>query len=182
MLKLSDNPPVRPKSLASVRDAADPWWVGHTKARAEKAFAWDLIAKGIPHFLPMAPKTTFSGGRKRHGMTPLFTGYVFFSGDAEARYQALATDRLCGVIPVKEQAAVVDELAAIELALEAGEALDLYPELAVGKTCRVARGPMAGVVGTVVSRDDVTRLVLRVSVLGTGAAIAVEPSFLEAVE
>lgn len=182
MLKLSDNPPVRPKGLETIRAAEGPWWVAHTKARAEKVFAWDLIARGIPHFLPMARKTTFSGGRKRHGMTPLFTGYVFFSGDEQARYQALTTDRLCGVIPVREQAVMVAELAAIEAALDAGEALDLYPELAVGRRCRVARGPMEGVVGTVVSRDDVTKLVLHVSVLGAAAALTVEPSFLEPLE
>ena len=170
---------MRPAGLDSIRSLDGPWWVGHTKARAEKAFAWDLIARGIPHFLPMARKTTFSGGRKRAVMVPLFTGYVFFNGDEVARYKALTTDRLCGVIPVTLRDAMVGELSQIERALDADEDLDLFPELAVGRPCRVARGPMEGVVGTVLNRDDVTRLLLNVSVLGSHAALTIEASFLE---
>ena len=182
ILKPSDNPPTRPRGVASIRDVSGPWWVAHTKARAEKAFAWDLIDRDIPHFLPLVPRTTFSGGRKRHGMAALFLGYVFFAGDAEARHAALATDRLAGVVAVRDQSMLLGELADLERALDAGLPIDPYPELVVGERVRVIRGPMVGIVGTLVSKDDVSRLVLSVSLLGTAASVPVEASFLEAID
>ena len=112
-------------------------------------------------------------------MAALFLGYVFFAGDAEARHAALATDRLAGVVAVKDQAMLLDELSALEAALDAAAPIDFYPELVVGRRVRVVRGPMAGIVGTLVSKDDVTRLVLKVSMLGTAASLPIEASFLE---
>src|SRR5207244_3646835 len=38
MLKLSDNPPVRPPGAESMASFAGEWWVAHTKARFEKRF------------------------------------------------------------------------------------------------------------------------------------------------
>ncbi len=57
MLKLNDNPPIVYPEGASVADLPGQWWVAHTKARFEKAFAWDLLGRGIPYFLPMMLRT-----------------------------------------------------------------------------------------------------------------------------
>lgn len=181
MIKLSDNPPILPVEFAAVADVPGPWWIGHTKARFEKAFAWDLSTKRIPYFLPMIQQVKFSGGRKRHLMMPLFTGYVFFAGDGNARYEALATNRLANVIEVKDQQQLVAELASIHRVLSAGRMqLDPYPYAAVGKRVRVAAGPLEGIEGVVIERKDVhARLVLQVSMLGQGAALEIEPSLLE---
>ena len=73
MLSPKANPPIASPG-APVSSFLGTWFVGHTKARLEKAFAWDLHARGVSYFLPMVDKITFSGGRKRHGMSPLFPG------------------------------------------------------------------------------------------------------------
>ncbi len=140
MLKLAENPPMRPPTCQTIRELAGPWWVAHTKARAEKAFAWDLVAAGISYFLPLVRHTSFSGGRKRLGMLPLFPSYVFFSGGEMERYRALTTHRLCQVIAVTDQAQLIAELASLERALDEGAAMTpLYAFAVKGRRCRVAR-------------------------------------------
>ena len=182
MLKATDNPPARPPGLDTVRALDGDWWVAHTKSRAEKAFAWDLLARGVPHYLPLATHESVWGGRRRKVWVPLFPGYVFFCGDAADRHVALATNRLCQVIPVPVRARFVEELAAVEQAVDSGLALEHYPFAVAGRRCRVRSGPLMGLTGTIVRDKDKSRLVLEVAVLGQGAALEVGADLLEPVE
>lgn len=158
------------------------WRVGHTKARFEKAFAWDLLRRDIAYFLPLLTRVRVSGGKKRRVLMPVFPSYVFFCGGDDARLAALTTNRLCQVIEVADQRQIVAELAAVQQAL-AGEAeLDPYPFAAAGRRCRVTAGPFQGLEGIVASRANVTRLVLQVSILGQGAAMEIDADLLEPVD
>ena len=179
MLKLSDNPPMLPNGTESVADISGKWWVAHTKSRSEKAFAWAMNESKIQYYLPMIRRTTFSGGRKRHGMQPLFPGYVFISGSDEIRYKALTTNKLCQVIPVVDREKIVDELVSIDRAISCGLTMELYPQAAIGNHCRIKKGPLQGIRGTVVEHKNETRFVLQVSMLGNGAALEIDGDLLE---
>ena len=182
MLKLSENPPILPASAESVSSLPGEWWVAHTKARFEKALAWDLLHREIGYFLPMIEKTSLWGGRKRKILMPVFPSYVFFCGTSIERASVLSTGRVCQVIPVRDRASFVGELTAVERALSARTPLDFYPFAAVGRRCRVVRGPLEGIEGTVERRDNVTRLVLSVSILGQGASLEIDADLLESVD
>lgn len=181
MLRIDENPPPLTPGFRSVREFAGLWWVGHTKARFEKAFAWDLLRAGVAFYLPMIERHRYSGGRRRLVLWPLFPSYVFFCGDDEARYAALATDRLCSIITVTDQARFVDEIAAIERAVSARLPISFYPHAVPGRWCRVVRGPFAGFEGQVLRVRKRAWIVLQVAALGTSALVetdldAVEPS------
>lgn len=183
MLSFKDNPPIKLDRLSTLNLIKGDWFVAHTKARNEKQFAWDLTRQGVPYFLPMIEKVTFSGGRKRRGMTPLFAGYVFFSGDGETRYTAMKTGRLCQVIPVTERDLFVSEIVQIDRMLLAGGDIEFFPNAAIGNAVRVIGGPYEGVEGVVARHDesddvDELKVVLRVSMLGVGAMVRVAPSLL----
>jgi transcription termination/antitermination protein NusG len=180
MLALAENPPILPSYAQSLSQLQGPWWVGHTKSRFEKAFAFDLMARGIGYFLPMSLRIIFSGGRKRKGMSPLFPSYVFFCGGEDVRWQALHTNRLCRVIPVLNQESLLNELDQIHRVLVSGQALQLYPAPVVGARCRVTGGPFMGLVGVVTDCAKPTRLVLSVNVLGQGASLEIDSELLEA--
>jgi len=182
MLKVSDNPPILPQGVSSLLDLPGKWHIAHTKARFEKAFAWDLVAAGIGYFLPMMPRIRFSGGRKRTVLMPLFTSYVFFAGDSQSRVKALTTNRLCQVLPVVDQATFVAELRTIEQAINGQVPLDPYPFVAIGKRVRIAAGPLMGMEGVVVERSKMARVVLQVSVLGQGASVQIDADVLEAID
>jgi transcription antitermination factor NusG len=180
MLKLSENPAILTPGVESLADLAGAWWIAHTKARFEKVFARDMLSCGIGYFLPMRERVIFSGGRKRHAMMPLFTSYVFFCGEEEERYKAMATNRLCQTIEVFDQDRLVRELTRIEKALISKAVIDHYPHLPVGSRCRITSGPMMGAEGVVIERNHAkARMVLEVTILGQGALVEVDADLLE---
>lgn len=178
MLSSKDNPPAT-FPAGPIDQIPGRWWVGHTKARAEKAFAWELHRAGTGYFLPMVERVSVSGGRKRKTLMPVFPGYVFFAGDEQTRYNALMTHRLCQVIAAADQDQLRRELSSLQVALENKAAFDPYPHAVVGRRCRVKSGPFMGVEGTIVRRDEVWKLVLQVSLLGQSVAMEVEPEMVE---
>lgn len=180
MLKPSDNPPIIYPEDALGEAQHGQWWVGHTKSRFEKAFAWEMHKRQVPFFLPMVERVTISGGKKRRVMQPLFPGYVFFQGTGETRYEALLTDRLCQVIEVPQQQLLLDELRSLNIVLGQKATLDLFPFAAVGRRCRVRGGPFEGAEGIVVAREDAkARFVLQISILGQGASLEIDGDLLE---
>lgn len=168
-----------PPTLKSVADANGRWWIAHTLSRAEKVLCWDLLAKQVDYFLPMREQITFSGGRKRTGLHPIFRSYVFFAGEERSRQIALESGKLCQILEAKDQSILVRELKCIEIAVRGRAALDLYPHAAVGNRCRVTSGPLVGTEGIVVERSAMTRLVLQVSMLGQGVSLQIHPDLLE---
>ena len=144
-----------------------------------KALAWDFLALSIPYYLPMAERTAIWGGRKRKVLTPVFPSYVFFAGSQSDRHRIMSTDRVCQIIPVLQRVQFVQELEAIRQAMLCRNQLDLYPFTAVGRRCRVARGPLEGIEGVVVRKDDILRLVLQVSMLGQGVSLEITADLLE---
>jgi len=182
MFKLSDNPPILSPQIESLGEVTGRWWVAHTKARFEKAFAWQLYRLDIGYFLPMAERVRIYGGKKQRVMMPLFSSYVFFCGDDEDRYTAMTTNRLCQTIDVVDQARLVSELSAIEKAINGGTTVDLYPSIAVGRQCRIIAGALMGVEGIVIERNKRARVVLQVSILGQGALVEIDADLLELID
>ncbi len=179
MLKLSENPPILSPGVESLRELPGPWWVAHTKARCEKAFALDLLDREIGFFLPMLDRVKMISGKRRRVLQPLFPSYVFFCGTREQRHRALLTDRVCATIEVADQEQLVKELSAIHTLLDSKVLIEPYPQLATGQRCRITDGPFAGMEGTVLEYSHPARFVLEVGLLGQGASIEIDADLLE---
>ena len=179
MLTAAENPPMLLPGIDSLHDLDGHWWVAHTKARCEKALAWDLLESKIAFFLPMFEQTAIWGGRKRRVLKPLFPSYVFFSGSETDRYRATTTGRVCQMIPVVHREQFVSELDAVRLALASKRTMNAYPHAAVGKRCRVTSGPLQGIEGIVIHNKHSVQIVLQVSMLGQGTSLEIEADLLE---
>jgi transcription antitermination factor NusG len=182
MFKIADNPPVTFPEQCRVNAIAGRWWVAHTKARNEKALAWDLLRRGVSYFLPLYEKVTAIRNRRFRVKLPLFPGYIFFCGAEEDRYFAMTTNRICQTIEVVDQPGLVSELSALERVLTGEVEVDAYPFAAVGRRCRIIAGPFEGVEGVVVHRNRRARVVIEVGILGLGAVIEIDTDFIEAVD
>ena len=181
MIAIHKNPPTIYPQHASIEDIPDQWWVAHTRARHEKALAFDLLGWEVPFFLPMVEKTIDIRGRRFRSMLPLFPGYLFFGGNDDTRYFALTTSHVANVLPVPDQERLVHELVHIESALVARAKLDPFPYLKKGCLCRVRAGPLRGAEGIVVRRRGTMRLVLQIEMLGQAVATEIDPSLVEMV-
>lgn len=182
VLKPEQNPPVIWPEGALVEELVGQWWVAHTKARNEKALAWDLLKRGTSYFLAMTERVRTIRGRKVKSLAVLFPGYVFFCGTDDERYAAMTTSRIASTIDVVDQGRFVRELSGIQKALASPKQLDPYPYLKAGRKCVVTFGPLKGVEGLLVSRKNVSRLVLEVHVLGQAVATEIDANLLEVID
>ncbi len=181
MLAVSQNPPSLSPGVRSLSELEGKWWIAHTKAKMERPLVRHLLRQEVGYFLPLLERVTISSGKKRRSMAPMFTGYVFFCGDDEARYEALVSDCTCTIIEVREQQRLIGELQAIETAIAGKVEMNLYPFAVAGQRCRVTAGPFEGLEGIVVHWAGRCRLVLAVTMLGRGACLEIDADLLEPV-
>ena len=161
----------------------DPWWVVHTKARAEKAVAQHLERRGVQHFLPLARVQRRYGARSATEVSlPLFPGYLFLCGGDTERMITLDTRRVARVIRVLDQEGLKQELGQIYRTVNSGMLVDLYPGIKRGRRCRVIAGSLKGIEGVVLRRRGVCRVYLAVEILGQSAEVELDPELLEVVE
>lgn len=182
MLKLSENPPFTFPENSSICDFQGKWWVAHTKARNEKALAWDMMRREISYFLPMTKKVTKTKGRVFRSLIPLFSSYVFFCGDEDSRLEVLKTNRTANIINVLDVENFVRQLASIQKAIVAGLPLEPYNLIKKGQKCRVIAGPLIGSEGIVVQLGNNTKLILQVEMLGQSASLEIQADLLEVVD
>jgi len=179
MLKPSENPPMLWPEAKSIADFEGNWWVAHTKSRNEKALAGQLVNRHVPYFLPMHWKASKSRGRTIRSLLPLFPGYLFFCGGDDERLEVLKTNRTANILPVEDQARLVQELLPIETLLKLGKTVIPHEYLKVGQKCRVIAGPLQGTEGIVVATPKETRLVLQVDMLGQAASVEIASDMIE---
>ena len=182
VLKDQDNPPVVYPQETPIAEMVGNWWVAHTKARNEKALAWDLLKSQTSYFLPMAEKISTIRGRRVKSVLVLFPGYLFFCGSEEQRSAAMTTNRIASTIEVTNQDQLIKELSSIQIAMAQPKKLDPFPYLQAGRKCVVKAGPLKGVEGFLIRRKNVNRLVLKVDVLGQAVATEIDAELLDIID
>lgn len=158
------------------------WWVLHTRARNEKAVAAALGRLGVQCFLPLVRYGRTYGGRVRRVDIPLFPGYVFLCGGADARLAALQTNRVANVLEVADQDRLKADLRQIARIIESEHPVDLYPALRSGSRCRVIAGSLSGLEGVVLRRRGPWRVYVGVEFVGQSAELEIDSALLEIIE
>jgi len=183
LIATTDGPSIHNSTVESIAQVTGEWFATHCRSRQEKPLALDLEAKGVFYFLPMIRQRRIHGGQKRIVDVPIFASYIFVCGDAQTKYDVMATGRACQVISDKNQLRLRSELIDLERALASAYQIDLYSFAAIGRRVRVRSGPLMGTVGTVTRRDGVTRIAIIVSMLGgAGAELTIDADLLEPTE
>lgn len=182
MLSLDQNPPQLITRYDTPDQVPGDWWIAHVKSRNEKKLAWDLEALGIPYYLPMIQRETFSGNRKRQNLYPLFASYLFFAGSEQTRYRVLTTNRAACVIEVNDQDRFRSEIASIHRVISNGDELEFVQELPIGRQVEVTQGPFKGMIGTVVGNRPWNAISLSIAVLGVGAELKISGDVLDLID
>ncbi|MCP4592529.1 MAG: hypothetical protein GY842_17480 [bacterium] len=164
--------------------ASERWWVAHTRPRAEKALAADLLRLDVSCYLPLYLRTTRSRRTQRlsRSMVPVFSGYLFFVANPDQRRLALRTNRIVSVLNVSDQERLVAELRQIQRVLAADSAFTRHGQIEVGRWVRIVEGPLAGVEGVVASHRSAKRLFLNVEALGQSITVEISPDSVEPIE
>ena len=178
---LPPEPDCHPSDLLDRDDAVDhPWWLIYTKSRQEKQLMRHLRKLDLPHYAPqIAHRRRSPSGRIRTTYVPLFNNYVFLCGQDDLRYQAVCTGCVQKATAISDVAMFVRDLRRIRDLINLGVPLTLESRLEAGQHVRVRSGAFAGYEGTILRREQETRLLVSVHFMEQGVSVKLEDCQLE---
>jgi transcriptional antiterminator RfaH len=150
------------------------WWVLHTRPRAEKALARRFHGRELPYFLPLHERRWRNGGRHLRSFSPLFPGYVFLHGDAEARLIALETNLVAKVLCVEDQGQLHADLRRVFQLLSTGAPVSPEDRLGAGDLVEIVKGPFEGLCGKILRRGKQLRFAVEVQFLRQAVSVELE--------
>ncbi len=153
------------------------WSCVVVRPRWEKKFSRLLMARRMPHFLPLYERRTVAGRKVRFSAVPLFPGYVFLVGRHERR-QFSETDCVVRVIVPESDGArrgLARDVEAVHALLISGEPVIPQPQLIPGQRVRILAGPLAGMEGEFVRSGGQGQLTIWINMLGVGATVRLPP-------
>ena len=169
------------KSRFDESNGNEAWHALHTRYQHEKVVAELLARQGFETFLPLYTTVHRWKDRTKRLSLPLFPCYVFLRGGVDRRLQILNTPGVHSIVQTARRPGVIPEaeMAAIRRAVEHVLRIEPHPFLANGDWVRIKSGPLVGLGGILVRKQDQFRLVLSVEMLGRSVAVEVDPSHAE---
>lgn len=156
------------------------WWLLYTKSRQEKQLMRHLRLQDLMHFAPqIAHRRRSPAGRVRTTYAPLFNNYVFLCGDEEARYQSVCTGCVQKATAITDVERFVADLRQIQKLVNMGVPLTLESRLDAGQQVRVRNGAFMGYEGTILRREQETRLIVSVQFMEQGVSVKLEDCQVE---
>lgn len=160
-------------------DESQRWWVLHTRPRAEKTLARNLLKSQIPFFLPLYQSARRFRGRVVTSHLPLFPGYLFLLGDNQARIHALTTNTVVQTLKVEDQDKLHADLARVFHLMASGAPLSPEERLPPGTPIEITAGPLAGLEGKIIRHGKRLKLFVEVQFLQRGASVEIDRWMIE---
>ncbi len=158
------------------------WYALHTRYQHEKVVAQNLAHKQIDVFQPQNTAIHNWKDRDRRLSLPLFPCYVSIRGRLERRLDILTTPGVIGWVGVGGPSVIpAGEMEAVRRVAERIDKVEPHPYLTCGDRVRVKTGPLSGIEGILVRKNNLYRLVLSVDILERSAAVEVDVSCVELV-
>jgi transcriptional antiterminator RfaH len=150
------------------------WWVFHTRPRQEKSLARQLLASGIPFYLPLISKRFRVRRRTITTHIPLFASYLFLHAEQDERVAALATNRVVRNIPVADQGKLWRDLTQVHRLIDLGVPITSEESLTPGSVVEIKSGPLTGLRGKILKHASKKRFVVEIDFIHRGASIVLD--------
>jgi transcription antitermination factor NusG len=141
------------------------------------------VQKQIEAFLPTVTKWSRWKDRKKKVDWPLFPGYCFARFDPARRLPVLKCSGVVTIVAFDggEPAPIpAHEIDGIRRLVESELAYDPCPFIHEGTMVEVRSGPLKGVVGRLVRKNDKARLVLSVEMISQAVSVEVDAADVRA--
>jgi transcription antitermination factor NusG len=168
------------------QDAHPSWYAIWTRSRHEQVVCEQLQQKAIESFLPTITKWSRWKDRKKQVEWPLFPGYCFARFTPRDRLAVLTCTGVVTIVsfdrdggdpaPIPER-----EIESIRLLVQSRLAFDPCPFIKEGDFVEVTHGPLTGVAGRLVRKNEKARLVLSVDLIGQAVSVEVDAADVRAV-
>ena len=152
------------------------WFALWTRSRHEQVVREQLERKHIASFLPTVTKWSRWKDRKKKIDWPLFPGYCFARFDARERLPVLTCTGVVSIISFEGEPAPIPEheIEGIRQLVESELAYDPCPMIHEGMMVEVMHGPLKGVAGRLLRKNEKARLVLSVDLIGQAVSVEVD--------
>lgn len=159
------------------------WYVIQTQSRHEGKVETALTRQGLEIFLPRITYPSRRRDRKVVLKAPLFPGYLFLHVelDSVTYHQVIKVDGIVRLLGNKGPTPVGAEIvASIKHIVEGDKPFYQHRFLEKGKQVRVIDGPLAGVVGIIVGKNEKKRrLVVNVELFKRSLAVELDDDIVE---
>jgi transcription antitermination factor NusG len=173
----------RPASaIGRATDTEISWFALWTRSRHEQVVREQLEQKQIEVFLPTVTRWSRWKDRKKKVDWPLFPGYCFARFNTGERLPVLKCVGVVSIISFEGEPAPIPqaEIDGIRRLVESDLAFDPCPMIREGMMVEVIHGPLKGVVGRLVRKNDKARLVLSVNLIGQAVSVEVDAADVRA--
>ena len=176
---------MHPEPQAGLSRTADPvlderqhWFAVWTRLRHEQVVREQLEHKQVDVFLPTVTRWSRWKDRKKKIDWPLFPGYCFARFDPGERLPILKCTGVVSIISFQGEPAPIPEheIDAIRRLIDSELAFDPCPMIREGMMVEVVHGPLKGVIGRLVRKNEKARLILSVDLIGQGVSVEVDAS------
>jgi transcription antitermination factor NusG len=170
-------------ALALHRDPEVQWFALWTRSRHEQVVREQLERKRIEVFLPTVTRWSRWKDRRKKIDWPLFPGYCFARFDPRERLPVLTCAGVVNIISFEGggPAPIPDiEIHGIRQLVDSDLAFDPCPLIREGMMVEVVHGPLRGVVGRLLRKNDKARLVLAVDLIGQAVSVDVDAADVRA--
>jgi transcription antitermination factor NusG len=154
------------------------WYAVYTCAQHEKSVNQQIAAKGIESLLPATLIKRQWKDRVVKLETPLFPGYVFVRIHLDERVKVLSVPSVVRLVSFNGRPAPIEsaEIESIRVCLANGSDVQTHPYIEIDQRVSIMRGPLQGVEGVLVRRDDDCRLVVAIHLLNQALSVEVDPA------
>jgi transcription antitermination factor NusG len=155
------------------------WYALYIQSNHEKKIEEHLRRRGIEVFLPLysAPKRWKNRTTVRLQL-PLFPNYIFVKILRRDSARVLKVPMVYSIIGNGREALPDAEIEALRSGLHLRQ-VDPCPYVKAGARARIRSGPLAGLEGIVVRKDDGLRVVLSIDLIMQSVAVHVDANELE---
>lgn len=161
------------------------WFAVYTNPRAEKKAFAEIVRKGIQAYLPLQRTLRFWSDRKKWIEEPLFKSYLFVHISEKEYFDVLNTPGVVRYVTFEGKAVPVPEkqIDAIRyfLSEETPEPPSAEIALLPGQAVEIARGPLRGLAGELVSVQGRQKVRVQIEALGQFIYLTVSPGDLRVV-
>lgn len=165
----ADAPKIEPRS----------WHVLMVRTNHEKRIAQGLDSRGIEHFLPCYRSARQWKDRRVTLELPLFPGYVFVRMAPDEHLRALMIPQVFSLVGNANAAATVDEaeIDSIRRGIAQGRA-EPHPYLKAGEQVVITEGPMSGITGILLRRQNQARVVVSIQSIARSFVVDIDAALV----
>jgi transcription antitermination factor NusG len=152
------------------------WYAGYTAARHEKRVAEHFMQRSVEHFLPLYEAIHRWNNGRHHVQLPLFPGYIFVRIALKDRLRVLEVPGVVRLICFNSLPCPLPESDINKMmgAVNKGVLAEPYPYMTVGTRVEIRNGPLQGMTGILLRRQNKYRVVISIDLIMRSIVVEVE--------